>query len=170
MNLMELKNLNDVSIYILPLLDSNITLDDISSNSGFINAYTEDINRPYLEDKVFLLYDSKANTVESMNRFRKFKCLDTLYNIKYIQINKHPYTVYCFNNLSYKKDINSLISIGKTSTIDASTEILNFWKNVPVPELTSRLFYRNYRLGESIRAVLPEEDYYNYLDKYLSKQ
>ena len=76
MNLMELRNLNDVSTYILPLIDDSITLDDISINSGFINAYTEDINRPYLEDKVFLLYDSKVNTAESMNRFRKFRDLD----------------------------------------------------------------------------------------------
>ena len=106
MNLMELRNLNDVSTYILPLIDDSITLDDISINSGFINAYTEDINRPYLEDKVFLLYDSKVNTAESMNRFRKFRDLDTLYNMKYIQINKHPYTVYCFSNPTYKKDIS----------------------------------------------------------------
>ena len=169
MNLMELKNLNDVSTYILPLIDDSITLDDISINSGFINAYTEDINRPYLEDKVFLLYDSKVNTVESMNRFRKFRDLDTLYNMKYIQINKHPYTVYCFSNPTYKKDISSLISIGKTITTDASVKILKFWNNVPVPELTSRLFYRNYRIGEPIKAILPEDDYYEYLDKYLSK-
>ena len=169
MSLTELKNLNDVSIYMIPLLDDNITLEDISPRSGFINAYTEDINRPYLENKIFLLYDSKVNTVESLNRFRKFSYLDTLYNIRYIQINKHPYTVYCFNNPVYSKDIDSLTKIGKTITTKANLEINRFWNNVPVPDLVNRLFYRDYRIGESIRATLPEEDYYSYLDKYLSK-
>ena len=129
---MELKNLNDVSTYILPLVDDSITLDDVSTNSGFINAYTEDINRPYLEDKVFLLYDSKVNTVESMNRFRKFRDLDTLYNMKYIQINKHPYTVYCFSNPTNKKDISSLISIGKKIKTNESFKLIKFWNIVIV--------------------------------------
>ena len=52
---MVLKNLNDVSIYIVPLMDDNLTWQDLTVESGFINAYTSDKNRPYLEDKVFLV-------------------------------------------------------------------------------------------------------------------
>ena len=86
--MVELNNLNDVSIYIVPLIDPNISLVDISVESGFVNAYTEDIDRPYLEDKVFMLYDTSVNTVESMNRYLKFSKLDTLHHIKYIKIDK----------------------------------------------------------------------------------
>lgn len=159
---MVLKNLNDVSIYIVPLLDDNITWNDLTVESGFINAYTLDKNRPFLEDKIFLVYDSKVNTVESVNRYKKFRNLDTLYNTIYITINHKHYTVYCFNKIIYKKDINNLQLTGKTFNIDASLEINRFWTNVPVPELPQRLFLNTYRFGESIEAELPEEDYYSY--------
>ena len=39
-NEMVLKNLNDVSIYIVPLLDDNLTWNDLTVESGYINAYT----------------------------------------------------------------------------------------------------------------------------------
>ena len=76
---MELKALNDVSIYIVPLLDDNLTWRDLTVESGFINAYTSDKNRPYLEDKVFLVYDSSVNTRESLDRYCKLKNLDTVF-------------------------------------------------------------------------------------------
>jgi len=162
--IMELKALNDVSIYIVPLLDDNLTWRDLTVESGFINAYTSDKNRPYLEDKVFLVYDSSVNTRESLDRYCKLKNLDTVYNMKYITINNKHYTVYCFSNPKYKKDINSLKNYGKAFSLEAKLDINRFWTNVPVPELSKRLFYPHYRNGETIEAELPEEDYYSYLD------
>ena len=148
----------------IPLLDDNITLDDISSESGYIGAYTEDINRPYLEDKIFLLYDTSVNTEKALNRYLKFKNLGTLHNTKYVKIKNKSYIIYCFNNPKYTKDIRNLSKIGKTATVKAALEISRFWQNVPLPELSNRLFLHYYRLGESIKAVSPEEDYYSYLD------
>lgn len=159
---MVLKNLNDVSIYIVPLMDDNLTWQDLTVESGFINAYTSDKNRPYLEDKVFLVYDSEVNTKESLERYCKFERLDSKYNKRYITINKHHYTVYCLANPRYKKDISQLKSIGKACSAEAEREICSFWNNVPVPDLIPRLFYPTYRFGESIIAELPEEDYYPY--------
>lgn len=161
---MVLKGLNDVSIYIVPLMDDNITWQDLTVESGFINAYTSDKNRPYLKDKVFLVYDSEVNTKESLERYRKFEHLESRYNKRYITINKHHYTVYCLANPKYKKDINQLKNLGKAYSAEAIQKILYFWYNVPVPELTSRLFYDSYRFGESITAELPEEDHYRYED------
>lgn len=148
----------------VPLLDDNITLDDICPESGYVGAYTEDINRPYLKDKVFLLYDNSVNTEKSLNRYLKFKQLDTLYNTRNILLKNKPYTVYCFSNPEYIKDIRNLSKIGKTATVNAALEISRFWQSVPLPELSNRLFLHYYRLGESIKAVSPEEDYYSYLD------
>lgn len=159
---MVLKNLNDVSIYIVPLLDDNLTWNDLTVESGYINAYTTDKNRPFLEEKVFLLYDSSVNTKESLDRYRKFKQLDSLYNTKYITINNKHYTIYCLSNPKYRKDIHNLQSTGKTYNVSAALEINRFWANVPVPELAQRLFLNTYRFGESINAELPEEDYYSY--------
>ena len=64
---------------IIPLLDDNITREDVSPNSGFVGIYTEDINKPYLDNHIFLLYDSEVNTIEAMNRHKKFKLLDDIY-------------------------------------------------------------------------------------------
>lgn len=158
---MVLKNLNDVSIFIAPLCNDNITWIDLTRESGFINAYTSDKNRPFLEDKVFFIYDSSVNTVESLNRYRKFEKLSTLYNKRYITINKKHYIVYCFNNPNYIKEIRNLQSSGKTLNLKASLKIYNFWNNVPVPQLSERLFLKKY-LGYPIKAELPEEDYYSY--------
>lgn len=74
---MILKNLNDVSIYIVPLCDNNITWRDLTVESGFINAFTIDKNRPFLEDKVFLVYDSSVNTAESLETHSKMCKLDS---------------------------------------------------------------------------------------------
>ena len=149
---MVLKNLNDVSIYIVPLLDDNLTWNDLTVESGYINAYTTDKNRPF-------------NTKESLDRYRKFKQLDSLYNTKYITINNKHYTIYCLSNPKYKKDIHNLQSTGKTYNVSAALEINRFWANVPVPELAQRLFLNTYRFGESINAELPEEDYYSYEER-----
>lgn len=156
---MKLYHLNDVSIYIVPLCNDNITWRDLTVESGFINAYTTDKNRPYLEDMVFLVYDSSVNTVESLERFRKLAKLDTLHNIRYITINKKHYTVYCFNNPKYKKEIVHLRESGKACNFNACLDIQSFWANVPVPELPQRLFIDTYRFGEPIKAEIPEEDY-----------
>ena len=143
-------------------MDDNLTWRDLTVESGFINAYTSDKNRPHLEDKVFLVYDSEVNTIESQERYSKFEHLDSLYNKRYITINKHHYTVYCLCNPKYNKDINRLKAFGKLDNIATAKEIVMFWNNVPVPELTQRLYYPTYRMGESITAELPEEDYYPY--------
>ena len=161
---MELKNLNDVSIYLVPLYDDNLTWRDLTTESGFVNAFTMDKNRPFLENKLFLAYDSSVNTKESLEVHCKMSKLDSYYNKRYITINKKHYTIYCLNNPKYIKDINNLRKNGKTITPDAMLEINRFWKGINVPELASRLFFNNYRFGESIEAELPEEDYYSYED------
>lgn len=160
--MVELNNLNDVSIYIIPLIDDNITLEDISVESGFINAYTEDIDRPYLTDKIFLLYDSSIVTIESTNRFAKFQNLDTLHHSKYIKINKKHCILYCFTIVKYKKDIDSLKEIGKVYKPEAALEINRFWHSMTVPNLVNRLFLSTYSYGEGINATTNPRDYLSY--------
>lgn len=158
---MELNKLNDVSIYLIPLIDDNITLSDVSEESGFINAYTEDKNRPYLTDKVFLLYDSSINTEQALNRFIKFDKLETLYNKSFIKIKNKSYTIYCFTLVSYKKDIKNLIQFGKVYSAKARIEILQFWRGHETLDMIRRLSINTYRCDEPISAISPEEDYYD---------
>lgn len=159
------KNLNDVSKFIVPLLDDNLTLEDISEESGFVNAFSTDKNRPYLEDKVFLLYKSTTNTVESLTRFRKFNSLDTIYNTRFITIKGEHYTVYAFNRVAYRKDIKNLLTGNSLVSLQAKLEISNFWKTLPTDDLNLRLFLPHYRFAENIEATVPEEDFYPYEQK-----
>ena len=78
----ELKNYNLTTKLIVPLLDDNIVLEDVSEESGFVNAYTDDINKPFYDNHIFLLYKS-VDTIESLRRFQKFNKLTTIHNIRY---------------------------------------------------------------------------------------
>lgn len=157
---MAAKNLNHVAKLIVPLLDDNIVHDDISYESGFVNAYIDDINRPYLEDFIFLLYDSSFNTIESLNRFLKFRQLDTLHSMRYIKINKQHYTVYVFSKVNNKAVINNIIQGSATTPATAKLDIYNFWKDVPSEGYNHEIFLPQYRFCHPIKATLAEEDYY----------
>lgn len=160
--MVDLKNLNKVSIYIFPLIDDNLTLDDLSIESGFVNAYTSDKNRPSLENKIFLMYDSSVNTKQSLFTHCKIKKLDTLFSTKYIKINGKHYIVYCFTTPKYNTQIRSLKICGKTNNLDATLEIYRFWINYNIPDMVARLFISGMYNGDIITAELPEEDYYSY--------
>ena len=60
---------------IIPLLDKSLTKEDISPEAGFVDAYNYDINRPALENCVFLMYDAYTRTPESNRRYGKFEKL-----------------------------------------------------------------------------------------------
>ena len=156
---MELKNYNLTTKLIIPLLDDNITLEDVSEESGFVNAFTEDINKPYYDNHIFLLYKS-VDTIESLRRFQKFNILETIHNIRYITINKEHYIVYTFVKIN--KDINNILKCGQCFNPKNSLEINNFWKNID-NDLFQRLFIPQYEYSKDIKDVLPEEDYYPYV-------
>ena len=156
---MESKNYNLTTKLIIPLLDDNITLEDISEESGFVNAFTEDINKPYYDNHIFLLYKS-VDTIESLRRFQKFNILETIHNIRYITINKEHYIVYTFVKIN--KDINNILKCGQCFNPKDALEINNFWKDID-NDLFQRLFIPQYEYSKDIKDVLPEEDYYPYV-------
>ena len=148
---------------IIPLLDDNIAKEDVSENSGLVGIYTEDINKPYLDNHIFLMYDTDVNTIEAMNRYRKFRQLDTLYNYRYVIINRKHYIIYTFTRVN-NKEINNIIDNGLVLKHKDALNIYNFWKDLD--EKTSRRIFRiNYTNSIDLKSVLPEEDYYPYEDK-----
>ena len=89
---------------ILPLIDERLTKNDISKESGFVNAYLYDQNRPSLEQCCFLLYDNSVRSKQQMLTWTKLRQLKLLRSIKVIYVNKKSYTVYGRtypNNYSY---------------------------------------------------------------------
>lgn len=137
---------------IIPLIDDNISKEDINESEGFINAYTEDINRPYLDCHVFLMYN--WDDIKSVRVFYKFRNLSSFYGYKIIYIKGKPYIVYTFVS-------NSLINRLKRGTAilrDVNKlRILQFWQ-FKDPWITLNVM-RGTISCDSPQEVLPEEDY-----------
>lgn len=142
--------------FIIPLLDNNLTLDDISNKAGFIGAFTQDINRPYLDHHIFLVYVVGIATLESKNRFDKFKTLKTISNTKYMNIKGRTYIVYAFPIIN--KAIDHIIGNSLMLSKDDKMRIICFWQ-LKDRDINDFMISSFYLIGEFKEAVLPEEDY-----------
>lgn len=144
--------MSNIAKVILPLVDDGISLDDISDKTGFISMYTEDINRPYLDDHIFLMYD--WNDKKSTKVFYKFRELPSFYGYKIIYLKGIPYIVYTFtsNNLinRLKKGTAILRDINKL-------RVLQFWQFKDA--WVSLNVTRGTVSGDPLQDILPEEDY-----------
>lgn len=79
---------------LIPLLGENMMLEDISEDVGFYNAYTSNIDKPYLDSHIFLVYSNLCHTDERWYTDRKIKGLSTYYGSDTIYIKDKPFTVY----------------------------------------------------------------------------
>lgn len=125
-------------------------------DTNFVNAYIGDVNRPWLEDKIFLVYKAPL----TLNSVRKgLEQNKYFYSNYWITINSESYEVYTFNiPFEYKKVIN-LIKDGYVTSIDVSSKkkILDFW---------SRNEYSIYsELYKDNLSLLDQQDLYNDLIK-----
>lgn len=58
----------------IPLLSENFTKTIIDEKAGFIDAFTDDINKPGLDNHIFLMYDiCKPTNKETFKRIKEFK-------------------------------------------------------------------------------------------------
>ena len=81
---------------IIPLLDKNLTLEDISPEAGFIDVFSEDINKPYLDNHIFLLYDLTNTSAKAYSRNKKLESSKKLYDKYIITISGNEFIVYVF--------------------------------------------------------------------------
>lgn len=144
--------MSNLAKVILPLIDDNISLEDIAEDTGFVGIYTEDINRPYLDDHVFLMYN--WNDVMSTKVFYKFKNMSSFYGYKIIYLKGIPYIVYTFTSNSLinrlKKGVAILRDVNKL-------RILQFWQFKDA--WVALNVARGTVTDDSPRDILPEEDY-----------
>ena len=140
---------------ILPLIDKSLKLEDLSYKTGFVDAYTLDINRPSLTNHVFLLY-KRVMTPESIKTREKLSKLSCFYNKKNMKINNVLYVLFSFT-------INSKIKLIKNNGClllvkDDKANIGKFWSYTDV-DVTDFLLGFSY-LGDGFKDdVVPEEDY-----------
>lgn len=141
---------------IVPLLDKSFEKEDISEESGFVEGYLQDINRPYLDNHIFLLYDGKLDTVAKLKRDEKIRKMPTLYGRYTIHIKNVPYLLYVFSIIN--KSINFIRSCGSRPLNEKDfINIQKFWM-FEDPFITS-LITSQYKTTDIDGLIVPEEDY-----------
>ena len=136
---------------IIPLIDENVTLKDIQ-DATFIDCFTEDKNRPYLDSHVFLLYEWDKN--KSTEVFYNFKKIKSFYGYKVIYVNGKSYIVYAFtSNPNINRMKNGNIILGDI----AKLRILRFWQSTD--KWVTFNIMRGTIMCDPLSGSVPEEDY-----------
>lgn len=146
--------MSNIMKIIIPLLSDELELKDIQPCSGFMDAFYEDINRPALNDHIFLMYDSKSMGEFLATCLYKLHHLKNLYSFKVYYIKGKPYYVYAFTidkTIRNLKDGNILLSVKQKQ------RVLDFWKSQD-PWITNNILL-GVTYDDPGLAVLPEEDY-----------
>ena len=120
---MELKDCNVYSKFILPII-----LEDNFDVNNFVNAYYEDINYPYVENKIHLVFDLDKEEKRYINIRNKIIKNKYFYNsfVYYDNGNKEKFIFIV--PIEYKKDY-SLIMLGQYSKTSETykNKVLTFW-------------------------------------------
>ena len=145
---------------IIPLATDCITIEDLdtSDKMGFVGAFLEDVNRPYLTNKLMLMYKSDVFPSTIAHRNYKFMNSKHIYNKRVIRINNVWYTVFTFSIID--KDVLKIIDGIVPTDNDKYLKIHKFWKFKD--DFINRLLCcRSTSIKEdnTNSLILPEEDY-----------
>lgn len=146
--------MNFIHKFIIPLLDSRITLDDISEDVGFCGMATYDPNRPYLDNHIFLIY-SMEMTNKAIAVRKKLASLD-IHNKIDCRIQGNPYRVFCFPIIG--KSILNLMSNVISLSENELLQVYKFW-NFNDSEI-NKYMVNNMYIPEFFKELkVPEFDY-----------
>ena len=115
--------MSKIAKLVAPLIDGCLSIDDFSENDGFIDLYFEDINRPWLDNHIFLMYnwdDKKSTRV-----FFKYKKVKSFCGYKIIYVNKKSYIIYTFTSNSLINRLKNGVAILRDVN---KQRILQFWQ------------------------------------------
>lgn len=145
----------NITKLILPLAADCIDLSDLSENAGFVDAFVYDINRPTLNNHLFLLY--KVNTGKWLITNSKLRKSNNLYSVKTIRIDGVDYVIYTLCTIG--KVFNCIREGRHPSTEDEYLKIFKFW--MFTDEYINKLLTFRYAPYETegIELTVPEEDY-----------
>ena len=143
--------------FILPLILEN--KDVLFNKYGFVNAFLEDVNYPWLDNHIFILYktSSISDSIEDEMRANKY-----YYDTKSIKIDNEFYQEYIFIVPPQYKDI---ISNFKEFSYDILTtedkiKILKFWDCFDFPHIKQLIEKYQEPVGviSELKEIIPEED------------
>lgn len=145
---------------LIPLLGENMMLEDISEDVGFYDAYTSNIDKPYLDSNIFLVYSNLCHTDERWYTDRKIKGLSTYYGSDTIYIKDKPFTVYILKVIP-KKYLDIMDGIVNLTTKERD-KINKFWRCTD--NYINRFICDKYNKISCEESNLPLNDNYVTLD------
>lgn len=113
--------------FIVPLLDENLSMEDFNEDIGFVNAFSYDKNRPWLDNHIFLMYDIDKDKKQNYKREVRFTKLKNIHNFTVKRIKGKTYKIYAFPIIN--KSIDILLRealIGTKNALDLA-KIVTFW-------------------------------------------
>lgn len=146
--------MNFIHKYILPLLDKRLTLNDISFESGFCGLATYDINRPYLDKHIFLIYSMAMNNKAIAVR-KKLAGLGITNKID-CKIKGESYRIFCFPIVG--NTIINLMSNILSLTDEQTLQVYKFWKFTD-DDINQRMLNISYFPENFKETGVPEFDF-----------
>ena len=139
---------------IIPLLSDCFKKEDFTEEAGFVDAFSEDINRPYLDNHIFLMY--KFDTKESTwFRNKRFEESGVIQSSKTMCTNNTCYTVYAIPIVNSEvKRIQKGLNISKYND---KMKVVKFW-NFEEGDVNAQMFKPNATFNHE-HKIIPEEDY-----------
>ena len=149
---------------IIPLLDESITLEDLSDKAGFVDAYSEDINHPYMDNHIFLVYAANVLTNESFETEQKLKSSKNLYSRYKFTLSGIPFIVFAFTIIN--KNIKNIMCNSTALTDKERMRVITFW-NLTDADVNRYMLNPLYVMySKFVNNVIPEEDYKPKLEVY----
>lgn len=113
--------------YILPFLFENKNI--FNDEHSFINAYIEDINRPYIENSIFVLFKYNSNVYDKINK--EMESNPYYYDKHDIFVDNEYYNEFIFVIPRDKRDTIDCIKKGFSNALSQENKehIINFWKD-----------------------------------------
>lgn len=147
--------MSNATRYLFPLISDKVTRQDLIEKTGFVDVYTTDIDRPYMEDCVFVLY-KRVNTEEYFKCTSKLESLESYFGKKYLLLDNVPHIMYTFKNAKKLKDIKNYIEIGNLVSLDTKLKIYEFWKGLAPFAFVEELF-NDMRIKNVVNVSKPED-------------
>ena len=148
------KYVNDIILALL-FSDKDLEKKDIFIK-GFISVYFDDIERPYLDNHVFIMYDTNEVDGDYVRLLSKIENMPNYYSSYNIMISGVWYKVFCFTlNPKHKKEFD-LLKKGKLTRIKSLTKSIILEYNFD--EISDLSMFMSEDIPE-LKKIIPEQDF-----------
>lgn len=144
--------MNIITKLILPLVDTGFSSIFFKKENCFVDAYLKDINRPYLDHHIMLMYSDEVQPfIDTL-----LTSLPTYFSKYKLRIDYIYYVVYTFiRDINHPSDIGIILNGGTNVSSGSAMEIIYFSADLDV------FNYIHYKLKitETKKDTIPIEDY-----------